>query len=252
MKNKSNDIGILINKKIPKIHLTNTYYRSTNIEFTGKAYLVENNEKTEIKSPYKIKKAGSYEIDFIDNNDKVFIINLKLTNLIKQLLFLILSIITITTITFIAMFNYKNNDELDLNKDIIFEIGLSAEQEFNFTEIDLFKNVANNKIAPGMEFNFNIVLSNKNYSELEYEVKILEEIDKPTNLKFKINDEEYSSFTELAENELNGQLKGNSTKKVEVFCNWPFETNNDVVDTNVGKDGGTYKIKTQVIGKEEL
>lgn len=252
MKNKSNDIGILVNNKVPKIHLTNTYYRSVNIQFNGKAYLVENNEKTEIKSPYKIKKSGNYEIDFIDNNDKLFIINLKLTNLIKNLLFLILSIIAITTITFMTMHNYKNNNELNLNRDIIFEIGLSTEQDFNFNEIDLFKNVANNKIAPGMEFNFNIILNNKNYNELAYEVKILEESNKPTNLKFKIDDVEYSSFTELAENELHGQLKGNSNKKIEVLCNWEYESDNDIVDTSIGKDGGTYKIKTQIIGKEEL
>ncbi len=104
------------------------------------------------------------------------------------------------------------------------------------------------KIAPGSNGNFEIEVD-ATHSEVpvEYQIIVSDEKNIPTNMKFhaQIKDEkgttvkqtgEYSSFEELANHELTGEIpveQNNQKRTMVVYWDWPFnEEDTTAIDAN--------------------
>ena len=78
MKKENEYYGIKLNDKIPKIDKVNKFAKEVKIEFQGNAYLIKRNEdnevieRKEIESGYKLKKEKDYEIAFINYENKIY------------------------------------------------------------------------------------------------------------------------------------------------------------------------------------
>lgn len=123
------------------------------------------------------------------------------------------------------------------------------------------------KIAPGTSGNFDIVIdATGSEVGVDYEVRVAEENNMPTNLIYKVvvdgqTSENYTSLKELAEKELKGNidtLNGENTKTIKVIWEWPYETK-DVSGNIVGDEedlaNGTssnlnYEFVLQIIGTQ--
>lgn len=123
------------------------------------------------------------------------------------------------------------------------------------------------KIAPGTSGNFDIVIdATGSEVGVDYEVRVAEENNMPTNLIYKVvvdgqTSENYTSLKELAEKELKGNidtLNGENTKTIKVIWEWPYETK-DVSGNIIGDEedlaNGTssnlnYEFVLQIIGTQ--
>ena len=118
----------------------------------------------------------------------------------------------------------------------------------------------NGRIGPGTEGDFDIIL-NATGSEvgIEYNVEFLNEQNKPKNLKFRYNGEEFNTLEELAA-KLTGTIDANDSDKIK-FLNitwfWDYETGNtseisqnDLLDTNDGTDAFDYTFDVVVTGTQ--
>lgn len=78
MKKENEYYGIKFNDKIPKIDKVNKFTKEVKIKFEGKAYLIKRNEdnevieRKEIENGYKLKKEKEYEIAFINYENKIY------------------------------------------------------------------------------------------------------------------------------------------------------------------------------------
>ena len=123
------------------------------------------------------------------------------------------------------------------------------------------------KIAPGTEGSFDIVIdATGSEVGVDYDVKVSEETNLPTNLLYKVTvdgetSETYSSLKDLAEDKLSGNLdtvNGEFVKNITVEWEWPYETINDngvaegdAADLLDGtKDNLNYKFVLQIIGTQ--
>ena len=118
-----------------------------------------------------------------------------------------------------------------------------------------------NKIAPGTEGNFNIMLDGTDSEVgIEYKVNIENETIKPTNLKFIYNDKEYDKIEDLA-NDLTGIINANDENKVRnlnIKWKWNYETGkneqeiktSDLQDTKDAKLIQNYKFDMIVSGTQ--
>lgn len=123
------------------------------------------------------------------------------------------------------------------------------------------------KIAPGTEGDFDIVIdATGSEVGVDYAVNVTEEENMPKNLKYKViiddkTSEEYSSLSELAENELKGKidtLNGEYTKTIKVMWNWPYETKDEfgnIIGDNDDLADGTssnlnYEFALQIVGTQ--
>lgn len=107
--------------------------------------------------------------------------------------------------------------------------------------------IAQNKIAPGTNGSFNIVLDTTGADvAIDYEIKFNNEQNKPTNMKFTCNGITSSTLKGLEEI-LKGRININDerTKTLTINWDWAYETglnaeeitNSDIIDTNeAGKD----------------
>ena len=107
-----------------------------------------------------------------------------------------------------------------------------------------------NKIAPGTNGSFNIIVDGSESDVgIDYKIKFLNETNKPSNLKFKYQDTEFDSISELEENKIR-------TLKIE--WEWKYETgnsqeeiiNNDKIDTENAKAISQYKFNVIVSGTQ--
>lgn len=123
------------------------------------------------------------------------------------------------------------------------------------------------KIAPGTSGDFDIVIdATGSEVGVDYEVRVAEEKNMPTNLIYKVvvdgkTSENYTSLKELAEKELNGNIdtvNGESTKTIKVIWEWPYETK-DISGNIIGDEedlaNGTslnlnYEFVLQIIGTQ--
>ena len=126
----------------------------------------------------------------------------------------------------------------------------------NFKEINLQKTINPNtlvkeKIAPGTEGNFQIVLKTT-YQKIKYEVNFASENAKPQNLKFSEGDDGkfYDSLEELGKN-LKGTLNSNQEKIIKINWKWEYDVNKrkDIEDTKDGSYIDKYDFKIYVIGQ---
>ena len=119
------------------------------------------------------------------------------------------------------------------------------------------KAVSKNKIAPGVDGEFSIIISTKDSTvDMQYSVDF-EDItnEKPNNLKFKIKggNKEYSSLQEL-EKYLKGIALKETEKEIVIQWRWPYEIDEiqDTIDTDNGINLSNYKFRIRVNGEEAI
>ena len=108
-----------------------------------------------------------------------------------------------------------------------------------------------NKIAPGTEGNFKIIVDGTGSDVgIDYSIKFENESTKPQNLKFKYDEKEYNSIAEL-QKDLTGTINTNDpekTKTLSIDWKWAYETGenleeitqNDKIDTQNAKNISNY------------
>lgn len=118
-----------------------------------------------------------------------------------------------------------------------------------------------NKIAPGTNGSFNIIVDGSESDVgIDYKIKFLNETNKPSNLKFKYQDTEFDSISELEES-LSGRINANEENKIrtlKIEWEWKYETgnsqeeiiNNDKIDTENAKAISQYKFNVIVSGTQ--
>ena len=119
-----------------------------------------------------------------------------------------------------------------------------------------------NKIAPGTEGSFNIVVDATGTDiVIDYNVRFVNESNKPRNLKFIFNNQEYNSVAEL-EKHLSGIIDAkdeNKVKTMTVYWQWKYETGNneseiaynDEIDTQDIQNIANYTFDVIVVAKQE-
>lgn len=121
----------------------------------------------------------------------------------------------------------------------------------------------NNKIAPGTEGAFNIIIDGTGSDVgIEYNVKFENEMNKPQNLKFIYSGVTYDSITDL-EDKLTGVINANAENKVTTMTvnwEWEYETGsdedeiltNDKIDTQNAQDITNYTFDVVVTGTQVM
>ena len=118
-----------------------------------------------------------------------------------------------------------------------------------------------NRIAPGTKGSFDIIVdATGSEVGIDYDVKFLNETNKPTNLNFSYNGIIVPSIIDLEEL-LKGNIPADSTEKVKTFTIqwfWNYETgsteeqkaNSDIQDTKDGTGLDTYSFDVVVTGRQ--
>ena len=118
-----------------------------------------------------------------------------------------------------------------------------------------------NKIAPGTEGCFNIVIDATGTDVgINYNIEFSEESNKPTNLKFTYDEKEYNSIEELTDN-LSGVINANDENKertLNIKWKWDYETgetpeeiaSNDEIDTREAANLADYTFNVTVSGTQ--
>ncbi len=134
-------------------------------------------------------------------------------------------------------------------------------QSINLASTVNDETLVDNKIAPGTKGNFNIVIDATDSDVgINYNINFSDEANKPINLKFIYNDEEYQSIEELGNN-LSGIINANDENKTKTFnigWEWKYETGsdensisqNDVIDTENGTTLSNYTFNVVVSGTQ--
>lgn len=151
----------------------------------------------------------------------------------------VLIIMALISVTFIAGYKFASS-----YKSANTTIGYAEIARWSFgsdTSGNIIK-LSNEKISPGSNGIFEIeVDASASDIDVEYEIKVTEERNIPSNMKFfaEIKNEqggvinktkEYGTFTELASNELLGNIpteENNQKRIIMVYWNWEY-TQNDV------------------------
>lgn len=123
--------------------------------------------------------------------------------------------------------------------------------------------LVNNKIAPGTEGSFNIMVDGTGSDVgIDYSIKFDSESAKPTNLKFVYDKQEYNSIAEL-ETAVSGTIHANDedkTRTITINWKWDYETgnneseiaNNDKIDTQDAQNISNYTFNVIVSGTQVI
>lgn len=273
---KDNYYGIRLNDDIPILDDVNKYRKEVEIKFLGKAFLVERNDdeiiKTEIENYYKLDKEGNYEIEFINNKNEVYTlqVRIKKSYLVFIILFLLGILLLLSSMFFMKNEQIKDNflSLIDLS---VISVDVEEDNQYVFdvefknivsSEIELpstlnAKSLVKNKVAPGTNGEFSILISTIDSTvDMKYSVDF-EDVtnEKPTNLLFKVKgtNKEYSTLQEL-EKYLSGIIENESLKEYVIEWRWPYEIDNtqDITDTKDGITLNDYKFRIHVYGEEDL
>lgn len=268
--------GIKFNNDVPKIDKINEYSKEVEIKFIGEAYLVvrkkDKVEKTKLENYHKFEKEGTYEIEFTNNKNEVYTLNLRIE---KSFLFIIILFFIGATIFTMCLLPANNenliNKVLSLIDLSVLKVDIDEQDRYVFdvdfkniisSDIELpstinAKSVTNNKIAPGTDGEFSIIISTKDSTvNMSYSVDF-EDVtnEKPSNLLFKVKGttKEYSSLQEL-EKYLKGTAPKQSQIEYVIEWRWPYELDEvqDKVDTNDGSTLTNYKFRIHVTGEEVI
>ena len=125
----------------------------------------------------------------------------------------------------------------------------------NFNRVNLIdtinsKTLINEKIAPGLEGTFDIIL--KTNANSKYYIKFENQTEKPKNLRFKdLNSQKETNTLEELEEVLVGNINRGDVKKVSIYWFWPYESdeNENIQDTKDSKNIGKYIFDIYVIGE---
>lgn len=175
----------------------------------------------------------------------------------------ILILIFIFTIILFFMYNLARNRKLAIQNDFIFLKLFSSEKLINnqeknnhksnqykikvtrnsknYKKIDFLQTIdartlVNEKVAPGTEGHFNIILTSN--LDADYEIKLIPKSQKPQNLVFQIKEQQ-------------GTIKAKETKKIPVVWKWEYYKGKkqDKQDTYDGKNIEKYEFEICTIGK---
>ena len=134
-----------------------------------------------------------------------------------------------------------------------------AVQNINLLSTYHNETLINNKIAPGTSGSFNIVVdATGSEVGVEYAIHFLNESEKPENLIFIYDNEEYFTIQDL-EKDLTGIINANDEEKkrtITIYWEWQYETGNneneinqnDQIDTNNAKQLENYTFDINVKG----
>lgn len=128
----------------------------------------------------------------------------------------------------------KENELNNMPVQYVFDVSW---KNVNFSNASLIgaldaKNVIEEKIAPGLEGVFDIII--KSNHNTKYSVEFKSKNEKPKNLRFQdIDTKKEADSLEDLQNFLCGSIKKNEVKKISVRWYWPYESSseNDVQDT---------------------
>ena len=295
-KKKDKYYGIYFNDEIPKIDKVNKYSKEVEVKFEGVAYIIERDddnevvEKIKFENNDKLRKEKDYEIEFINKNNEVFNLKVRIeTNCIFLIILLFLLGFFIGLLLckptdfdnspLKKFYDYINIAILQLDIDNAEEkvVKRNPKKQYNFDvtfdnissdDLNLIdsisgKALAKNKIAPGVRGSFGINISTlKSSVDMSYKIQF-EDVtrDKPTNMIFKVrgSNHTYKTLQEL-ENDLYGSIRKRTTQQIIIDWEWNYETGNDeksieendLKDTIEGKSLQSYKFKINVIGEEVM
>ena len=186
-------------------------------------------------------------------------------------------IIFLVIIICLIMIIRNNNIFVDLYEDILFLKNISNVQkqgdkqnkddivkytfDIKCKNID-FKNVnlnetikretlINNKIAPGLEGQFDIVI--KANQDTKYSIKFQSKTQKPSNLKFyESTSKKIVNTLEELQDFLTGNIKKDETKIIRISWNWDYENTQEGnrQDTIDSKNIDDYKFIISAIGEQ--
>lgn len=134
-------------------------------------------------------------------------------------------------------------------------------QEIKLVSTYNSETLVNNKIAPGTSGSFNIIVdATGSEVGIKYNIKFVEESNKPQNLKFVYGGKEYDSIKQLGD-ELSGTIAANEedkTRTINVQWKWNYETGssaeqinaNDIIDTNDAISIANYTFQVIVTGTQ--
>ena len=293
MKDKEEYYGILLNDKIPILDdKKNKFDKKVKVCFCGKAYLLEKKDKgqierIEIQNNYELTKERDYVIEFYNNKNRRYVIQVRIES---SYFFLIILLFIFGFIMGLALcrpntvgnsplakfldyinwsvigVNISDDEVMELPEDR-YEFDVSFENlssnDISLSGTTSGKAVAKNKIAPGVSGSFAIIVSTKNSTvDMKYNVNFQDVTnEKPLHMSFKIrgNDREYASLQEVQE-DLGGLIKKKSQKTIVIDWKWNYENGDsessinesDLIDTNEGKILQSYKFKILVNGEEEI
>lgn len=168
---KKTDIEIKLNNQIPKLNNElNKYHKNISLKFKGKVFLVDDNlnKIKELKNDDKIKKNGYYILKFIDEDNNIYFIKLKLCK--YTILYFIL---LLTLIIFPLLYFLMPKTNTNINRQMLFD-SLNYEYKFigdryvfnfnygdeNYKKVELYDKTTNTtKIHPGTSGQFYIKLN---------------------------------------------------------------------------------------------
>lgn len=135
-------------------------------------------------------------------------------------------------------------------------------EEINLASTCNNETLVNNKIAPGTTGSFNIIVDATDSDVgIDYNITFTEEENKPENLKFFYNGQEYNSIKDIEE-DLSGTIDSNDEKgksrTLNIKWEWLYETGNteeeikanDLIDTKDGTNIENYTFNVIVTGTQ--
>lgn len=123
--------------------------------------------------------------------------------------------------------------------------------------------LVNNKVAPGTSGSFNIVVdATGSEVGIDYTIQFLNESEKPQNLVFTYDNQEYTTIQDL-EKDLSGTINANDKNKertITIDWEWQYETGaneneinqNDKIDTDNAKQLDNYTFDIYVTGTQVM
>lgn len=162
---------------------------------------------------------------------------------------------------FFKIFNNQENKENQKNGEMInrneikykFEVSYKniKFQKVNFSETINQKTLVREKIAPGTNGNFSIILYSNEI--LKYKIIFESKNKKPQNLKFSMegSEKEYNSLEELSKM-FTGVIAPREKKIININWKWQYSTNyiSDLIDTKDGENINKYEFYIYVVGNK--
>lgn len=187
----------------------------------------------------------------------------------KKKVILILVLLLIISISFVVGQSYSKYMSQIKGKGVAEVAGWSflvngqeeTVQTINLASTCNNQTLVNNKIAPGTNGKFDIVIdATGSEVGVDYKVTFSNETSKPANLKFTYQGTVFNSIFDLAQ-VLQGTINANDTNKLRTFTinwQWDYETGtnptdilkNDKVDTQDGKTIKNYTFDIMISGTQ--
>ena len=147
----------------------------------------------------------------------------------------------------------------------VFKVNGKEDSIQNVNLLSTYNNetLINNKVAPGTSGSFDIIVDATGSDVgVEYAIQFLNESEKPQNLVFTYDDNQYATIQEL-EKDLSGTINANDenkTRTITINWEWQYETGeneneihqNDIIDTNNAKQLENYTFDIYVTGTQVM